>query len=146
VEHPAAPPYRFDVVFPVRCIDELLAELTDKDIDDLQFWLVDTAAEIVQEHWLGDRTPFTQAQEFKYLVFLASQMHVDASNGDNLGVEIDAKISNVDDRLGVPVGAAHNSADTSQKLVLVGWLGQVIVSAEAESFYLVLDTGKPGQN
>jgi hypothetical protein len=60
----------------------------------------------------SSRTPFAQAQEFKYLVFFAGQMHVDTTDRDSLGVEIDAKIANVEDRLRVPVRTAHNGADT----------------------------------
>jgi hypothetical protein len=44
------------------------------------------------------------------LVFFAGQMHVDTTDRDSLGVEIDAKIANIEDRLRVPVRTAHGEA------------------------------------
>src|SRR5262245_43162653 len=49
-QHIAAAPHRLDVVLAVGGGCELLAQLADEDVDDLQFRLVHTAIEMIEEH------------------------------------------------------------------------------------------------
>src|SRR5215470_3457360 len=71
----ATPPDRFNVVPAARCISEFFSQLADKDVDDLHLWLVHTAVEIAQEHFLSQRRSLAQRQEFQHLVSFAVQMH-----------------------------------------------------------------------
>jgi hypothetical protein len=73
-------------------------------------------------------------------------MHSRLVHLDRLGVEIDAEIAGVDDRLRVPLGAAHDRVDARDQLVLVERLGHVIVGAETQAFALVLDAGEAGED
>src|SRR5262249_17191589 len=52
-QYVATPPDRLDVVLAARCTSEFFPQLADKDVDDLHLWLVHTAVEIAQEHFLG---------------------------------------------------------------------------------------------
>src|SRR5262247_3438826 len=71
----ATPPDRLDVVLAARCTSEFFSELADKDVDDLHLWLVHSAVEIAQEHFLSQRRSLAQRQEFQHLVLFASKMH-----------------------------------------------------------------------
>src|SRR5689334_20443027 len=63
---PAAP-HGLDIVLAVRCIGELLAKLTDEDVDDLQLRLVHAAVEMIEEHLFGQGCPFAQTEQLKHL-------------------------------------------------------------------------------
>jgi hypothetical protein len=56
---------------------------------------------MVQKHLLGQRGALPEREELQHLVFLAGQMHAAAVHLHRLGVEIDAEIPGLDDRLGV---------------------------------------------
>src|SRR5215471_18767809 len=62
-QYVATPPDRFDVVRAARCTSEFFSQLADNDVDDLHLWLVHTAIEIAQEHFLGQRRSLAQRQE-----------------------------------------------------------------------------------
>ncbi len=70
-------------------------------------------------------------------------MHALAIDLHRLGVELNAQITGLDDRLGVPLGAADDGVDARDELVLMERLRHVVVGAEAEATHLVLDAGKP---
>src|SRR5262249_43267077 len=84
-QHVAAAPDRLDVMLTVRCSSELLAQLADEDVDDLELRLVHAAIEMVQEHLLGERRAFAQAQQLEHLVLLAGEMHSLPVDLDRLG-------------------------------------------------------------
>src|SRR4029077_12626065 len=84
-QHVAAAPDRLDVVLAARGIGELFAQLADEDVDDLQFRLVHAAVEMIEEHLLGQRRAFAQAQELQHLVLLAGQVHPRRADLDGLG-------------------------------------------------------------
>src|SRR5690606_38495954 len=54
-QHVAAAPDGFDVVLAAASARELLAQLADEHVDDLEFRLVHSAVEMVEEHFLGQR-------------------------------------------------------------------------------------------
>src|SRR5262245_28921834 len=56
-QHVAPAPHGLDVVFAVRRIRQLLAQLADEHVDDLQFGFVHATIEVVEEHLLGQRVP-----------------------------------------------------------------------------------------
>src|SRR3974390_1704611 len=101
---------------------------------------------MMEEHLLGERRPFSQGEQLEHLVFLAGQVHALTADLDRLGVEIDDEIAGVDDRLGVAFRAADYRVDARYQLVLVERLGHVVVGAEAETLYLVLDAGEAGKD
>ena len=55
-------PNGLDIVLPIRCIGELFPHLADEHVDDLDLRLVHPAIEMVEEHFLGERHAFAQAQ------------------------------------------------------------------------------------
>ena len=73
-------------------------------------------------------------------------MHALAVNVDRLGIEIDLEPAGLDHRLGVALGPAHDGVDTGDQFVLVERLGHIVVGAEAETPYLVLDAGEAREN
>src|SRR5450759_43454 len=137
---------RFNVVLAIRRAGELLAQLANKDVDDLDLRLVHAAIEVVQEHFLGQRRALAQREELQNLVLLAGKMHARAVDLDRLGVEVDDEIAGPDDGLGVALGAADDGVDACHQLVLVEWFGHVVVGAEAETLDLVLDAGEAGED
>jgi hypothetical protein len=141
-QHVAPAPYRFNVVLAIRRGGELLAQLANKDVDDLDHRLVHATVELDEEHFLGQRRALAQREELEDLVLLADEMHTRAIDLDRLGVEVDDEIAGLDDGLGVALGAAHDGVDARDQFVLVEWLGHVVIGAEAETFDLVLDAGK----
>src|SRR5215203_2682720 len=52
-QHIAAAPYRLDVIGAAASKAQLLAQLTDEDVDDLEFGLVHAAIQMIEEHLLG---------------------------------------------------------------------------------------------
>src|SRR5258706_10411862 len=145
-QHIAAAPYCFNVVLAIRRAGEFLAQLAHEDVDNLDLRLVHAAAKVVEEHFLGQRCAFAQAQELQHLVLLAGEMHARAVHFHRLGVEVDHEIAGLDDRLGVAPGAAHDGVDTRHQLVLVKWLGHVGGGAESETSDFVLDPGEAGED
>jgi hypothetical protein len=61
-----------------------------------------SAVEVVQEHFLGQRRAFAQAQELQHLVFLGGQVYRRRAYLDGLGTQIDHEIIGLDDRPGIP--------------------------------------------
>ena len=145
-QHVAAAPHGFDEVAAFGSVRKLLAQLADEDVDDLQFGLVHTAIEVVEEHFLGERGALAERKQLQHLVFLARQMHALAADLDRLGVEIDHEIAGLDDRLGVTLGTAHDRMDAGNQFVLVEGLGHIVVGADAETLDLVLDAGEAGED
>ena len=90
--------------------------------------------------------PLRRRKQLQHLVFFAGQMHAGAVDLDRLGVEIDAEVAGLDDRLGVALGAAHDGVDARDQLVLVERLGHVVVGAEAETLDLILNSGEPRED
>ena len=101
---------------------------------------------MIEKHFLGQRGALAQRQEFQHLVLLAGEMDALGTDLDGLGIEVDDEFAGLDDRLGVPFGAAHDGMDARHQLVLMERLGHVVVGAEAKPFDLVLDAGEPGQD
>src|SRR5215467_11414440 len=62
-QHIAAAPHRLDVVFAVRRVGELLAQLADEHVDDLELGLVHAAVEMVEEHLLGQRRALAEREQ-----------------------------------------------------------------------------------
>ena len=93
----AAPPNRLDIVLAARCAGEFFSQLANKYVDDLHLWLVHTAVEVAQKHFLGERRALAQRQEFQHLVLLAGQIHACAVDLDRLAIEIDTQIVSVDE-------------------------------------------------
>src|ERR1035437_7893254 len=145
-QHVAPAPHGFNVVLAIRRGGELLAQLANKDVDDLDHRLVHATIELDEEHFLGQRRALAQREELEDLVLLAGEMHTRAIDLDRLGVEVDDEIAGLDDGLGVALGAAHDGVDACHQLVLVEWLGHVVIGAEAETFDLVLDAGEAGED
>src|ERR1700704_1554789 len=145
-QHIAAAPHGLDEVAPLGGVGELLAQLADEDVDDLQFRLVHATIEMVEEHFLGEGSALAEREQLQHLVFLASQMHALAADLDRLGVEIDHEIAGLDHRLRVALGTAHDRMDARNQFVLVEGFGHVVVSADAETLDLVLDTGEAGED
>src|SRR5262249_1049349 len=85
----ATPPDRLDVVLAARCTSEFFSELAYKNVDYLHLWLVPTAVEIAQEHFLSQRRSLAQRQEFQHLVLFARKMHARTVDLDCLTIEID---------------------------------------------------------
>jgi hypothetical protein len=92
-QHIASAPDRLDVVAATACVRELLAQLTDEDVDDLQFRLVHAAIEMIQKHFLAERRSLAQSENFKNLIFLAGQMHPRAASLDTLLLEVDDEVA-----------------------------------------------------
>src|SRR5438876_1239447 len=118
-QHVAAAPHGFDEVAAFGGVRQLLAQLADEDVDDLQLGLVHAAIEMVEEHFLGQRGSLAEREQLQHLVFLAGQVHALAADFDRLGVEVDDEIAGLDDRLGVPLGTAHDRMDAGNQFVLV---------------------------
>lgn len=112
----------------------------------IQFRLVHAAVEVVQEHFLGEGGALAERKQLQHLIFLARQVDALAADFDSLGIEVDDQLAGHDDRLGVALGAADDSVDAGDELVLVERLGHVVVSAETEAANLVFDAGHPRQN
>ena len=110
---------------------QLLAQLANEDVDDLELGFVHAAIEVVEEHFLGERRAFAQAQELEHLVFFAGQVNALAVDFDGLGVEVDAQIAGLDDGLRVALGAADDRMNAGDQFVLVEGLGHIVVGAEA---------------
>src|SRR5580704_14818647 len=90
---------------------ELLAQLTNEDIDDLELRLgVHAAVEVVQEHLLAERRTLAEREQLQHLIFLAGQTHSGATGLDRLGVEIDGEIAGGDDRLRMALEATYEGA------------------------------------
>src|SRR5262245_38955256 len=64
-QHIAAAPHRLDVVLSAGCNGKLLAELADKDVDDLQLRLVHAAIKVVEEHLFGEGGAFAQREKLE---------------------------------------------------------------------------------
>src|SRR5689334_15083239 len=88
-QHVTAAPHRLDVVLAGGGVGEFLAQLADEHVDDFELRLVHAAVEMVEEHLLGERGPFTQGEQLEHLVFLARQVHALTADFHRLGVEID---------------------------------------------------------
>ena len=69
-------------------------------------------------------------------------MNAGLSDFHGLGIEIDDKVAGLDDALGVALGAADDRVDAGDQLVLMEWLRQVVVGAEAEALDLVFRAGE----
>jgi hypothetical protein len=73
-------------------------------------------------------------------------MHPCAVHLDRLGVEIDGEIASLNDRVCVSLGSSHDGVDARDQLVFVERFGHVVVGAKAETFDLVVDSGKAGKD
>src|SRR5580704_18062855 len=73
-------------------------------------------------------------------------MNAAAESFDRLAIEVEYKIAELDDRLGVALGPAHDRVDACDQFVLVERLGHVVVGPKTETFTLILDTGETGKN
>src|SRR5207253_221436 len=102
--------------------------------------------EIIEEHFLREGRASAETKKFQYLVFLGGEVHGDPADFDRLGIEIEAKITRIDDRLRMPFGAANDGVDARDQLVLVERLGHVVVGSEAEPAHLVLNAAEPGED
>ncbi len=94
---------------------------------------------MVEEHLLGERRTFAQAEQLKHLVFLAGEMDALALNLDRLGIQVHDDIAGTDDRFGMALGAANNGRDAGDQFVLVKGLCEIVVGAVTEGFDLRLD-------
>src|SRR4051794_31518658 len=54
-------------------LHELFAKLTNEHVNDLLFWLVHSAVEVVEEHFFRDRGPLPHRKQFKNPVLLGRQ-------------------------------------------------------------------------
>nr|ADO19098.1 hypothetical protein Nfla_4402 [Nostoc flagelliforme str. Sunitezuoqi] len=142
----AAAPNGLDVVVALGRHAELLAQLADEDVDDLELRLVHSAIEVVEEHFLGERRALAEREQLQHRIFLARQVHAGIVDLDRLGVEIDCELAGADDRLAVPLGAAHDGVDARDQLLAVERLGDIIVRAEAEAAYLRVHLADAGQD
>src|SRR3546814_8844438 len=98
---------------------ELLAQLSDEDVDDLELGLVHSAVKMIEKHFLGQRRALAQAQQLEHLIFLAGQTHAHAIDLDRLGVEIDRKLAGLDDVLAVALRPADDRMVAGDQLVSV---------------------------
>lgn len=140
-KHVAPAPNGFDVVLAVGRGRQLLAKLAHEDVDDLDFRLVHAAVEVVLEHLLGEGSALAQGEELQHAVLLAGQMNATAASFHRLGVQVDADLAGLDDRLGVALAATNDSMHAGHELMLVERLGHVVVRAAAEGLHLRVDVG-----
>src|SRR5262249_9175348 len=112
----------------MRSITELPAQFADEYVDDLLPWLVQATVKVIEERPLRYGRAFTQGQKLKR-----------SRNLDGLGVEIDDEVPNRNDRLGMPLGPAHEGVDARDQLVLVEGLRHVVVGAEVQASHLFVD-------
>src|SRR5580704_5355969 len=145
-QHVAATPDGLDVVLTIRHTGEFLTQLANENVDDLDFWLVHAAIEMVEKHLLGDRHALAQRQEFQHPVFFAGKIDALPTDLDGLAIEVDDEIADLDDRLSMSLGAAHDGMDARHQLVLVERLSHVIVTTETQAVDLVLDARETGQD
>jgi alpha-D-ribose 1-methylphosphonate 5-phosphate C-P lyase len=87
---------------------------------------------MVEEHLLGKRGALAKREQLEHLVFLAGQVHPLAANLNGLGVQVDLQFAGNDDRLRMPLGAAHDGMNAGNQFVLVERLGHVVVGTEAD--------------
>src|SRR5882762_2623753 len=134
----AAAPHGFDVVIAASRLSELLAQLAEKDVDDLELGFVHPAVEVVEKHLLGQRRPFAQAQQFQDGVLLDGQVERLVTNRDTVAVEVDQKLAGADRRFGIALRAPNDRPNARDQLALLEWFGQEVVGAEAEPLDLVV--------
>src|SRR6516165_5775601 len=112
----AATPNGLDVVVAAGHLRQFFAQMTDKNIDDLELRLVDPAIEVAENHPLGHNAALAQTEQLEDAVFLAGQSHRLVICRDNAGLEIDDKVSGSDCRLasgtGYPAGNGHPVRDS----------------------------------
>ena len=107
-QHVAATPDGLDVVLAIRHTGEFLTQLANENVDDLDFWLVHAAIEMVEKHLLGDRHALAQRQEFQHPVLFAGKIDALPTDLDGLAIEVDDEIADLDDRLSMSLRAAHD--------------------------------------
>src|SRR5271165_3069522 len=101
---------------------------------------------MVEKNLLGKRGTPAQAQKLQDLVLFAGKVHADAVDLNHLGIEVDAEIASIYDRLRMSFGAAHDGMNARHQLVFVEWLCHVVVGTKAETADLVFDADKPGED
>src|ERR1044072_9757464 len=69
-QHIAAAPDGLDIILAVGRHAELLAPLSDEDVDDLELGLVHPAIQVVEEHFLGERRALAQREQLQHRTFL----------------------------------------------------------------------------
>ena len=73
-------------------MSELLAQLADKNVDDLKLGLVDAAVKVVEEHLFRERRALAQGKQLKHLIFFAREMHALAVDLHGFRVEINPQV------------------------------------------------------
>src|SRR5580692_2700382 len=70
-------------------------------------------------------------------------MNAAAESFDRLAIEVEYKIAELDDRLGVALGPAHDRVDACDQFVLVERLGHVVVGPKTETLHLSSIPARP---
>ena len=93
-------------MFAVGHQRQLFAEIGDENIDDLELWLVDSALQVAQKHLAGHGGALAQAEKLDDVVFFLGQLNRLVADRDDLGFDIDDKVSGSDRRL-TPSGTRY---------------------------------------
>ncbi len=127
-------------------LNELLAQLADEHVDDLQLGHIHPTVEVVEEHLLGQRRPFAQAQELEDAVFFAGQVQRLVVHSDGTTVEINQQLAGADCRVGMALRAADDRLNARYQFAMIERLGQEVVGAEAQALNLVIERIEPRQD
>jgi hypothetical protein len=87
---------------------------------------------VIQKHFLAERRSLAQSENFKNLIFLASQIHPRAGNFDALLVQVNDEVADRDNRLCMASGATNDRVNSGDNLVPVEGFCQIIVGAKAQ--------------
>src|SRR5215207_231933 len=101
---------------------------------------------MAQKHLFRDRAPKPESQKLQHLELFFCENDWLLANTGTLCFDIDDEIATSLNGLGSCGRAAHDSVDTSDQLVFVERLCEVIVSPESEPSHLILDAGESRQD
>ena len=132
-QHVASAPDGFDEVFAFSGVGQLLAQLTNKHVDNFEFRLIHATIEVVEEHFFGECGAFAKAEKFQHLIFFAGEVHTLATHFNCFSIKVHQQFARENNGLGMALRTADNCVDAGHQFILMERLGHIIISAEAKT-------------
>ena len=96
VQRIATSPHGLDVVRAASSLSQLFAQLADENINDRELGSDDPAVKMIEDHFLGQGSAFSETQQFKNGVFFTRQAQSHVVDCDRLDLGIEDEFSSPD--------------------------------------------------